>query len=122
MGTQETNKSGKWQNLLSTLPELKAELLQQQAALRTERSAALVDFALDKTPANRAKLDNLSKRLASINDTLADLEVTLEEALHEVEQAAEIPNAESQPQRESDVEADYPNGAAILVRDMKRDP
>ena len=89
------------------MPELKAELLQQQAVLRTERSAALVDFALDKTPANRAKLDNLNKRLTGINDTLADLEVTLEEALCKVEQAAEVPNAEPQPQRESDVEAGH---------------
>lgn len=107
MGTQETNESGKWQNLLSTLPELKAELLEQQAVLRAERSAALVDFALDKTPANRAKLDNLNKRLAGINDTLADLEVTLEEAKRQAEQAAEVPNAEPQTQRESDKEVGH---------------
>ena len=74
------DESSKWPELLSTLPELKAELLRQQAALRTERSAALVDFALDQTPANQTKLDSLNKRLASIDDTLEDLEVTFEEA------------------------------------------
>lgn len=85
MDRQDTEGAIKWRTLLSPWQELKAELLQQQAALRVERSAALVDFALDKTPANRAKLDDLNTQLASIDKTLTDLDVTLAEAKRQAE-------------------------------------
>ena len=98
MEIQDTKGSIQWRDLLSTWQELKAELLQQQAALRVERSAALVDFALDKTPENRAKLDDLNTHLAAIHETLTDLAVTITEAERQAEQAAGVPQAE--PQRE----------------------
>ena len=94
MGVQDTKGSIKWQALLSTWQDLKAELLQQQAALRTERSAALVDFALDKTPENRAKLDDLNTHLASIHEILTDLEVIIAEVERQAEQAAGVLHAE----------------------------
>lgn len=96
MGIQDTKGSIKWRAFLSTLQELKAELLQQQAALRVKRSAALVDFALDKTPVNRAKLDDLNTHLASIHETLTDLEVTMAEAERQAGQAARVPHATRQ--------------------------
>ena len=94
MKPQRTDPRKEWQGFITSLHELRTEMCQELARLRTKRAEALMDFAISNAPTDRASLDALTEQVTVKTETLADVGATIAEAEREIPSGSEGPRRE----------------------------